>query len=186
MENKIVLQTGNYKKLISYQKANAIYCMTFYFINHYLVKGDRTRDQMLQAARSGKQNIVEGCAASSTSAKTEIKLVSVAKASLKELLEDYEDYLRTRGFRQWEKNSIEYICMRNLGKMYNNAAFYMRLIKTRPPQTIANMCIILLHQTDYLLFRQLARLEQDFKEHGGFSERMYQARKVVKGKSNVK
>lgn len=74
MKNKIVLQTGNYKKLISYQKANAIYCMTFYFINHYLVKGDRTRDQMLQAARSGKQNVVEGCAASSTSAKTEIVL----------------------------------------------------------------------------------------------------------------
>lgn len=176
MEEKIILHTGNYKKLLSYQKANALYCLTYYFIEHYLKKGDRTRDQMLQAARSGKQNIVEGCAASATSAKTEIRLVSVAKASLKELLEDYEDYLKTRGHRQWEPDSVEFRCMRKLGWKHNDAAFYMKLAETRPPETIANMCIVLLHQVDYLLFRQLERLERDFKEHGGFSERMYRVR----------
>lgn len=183
MNEKIIPNKGNYKKLISYQKANVIFCLTFYFITHYLKKGDRTRDQMLQAARSGKQNIVEGCAASPTSAKTEIRLVSVAKASLKELLEDYEDFLKTRGFRQWEVGSVEYNCMRELGRKHNDVAFFMRLAKTRPPETIANMCIILLNQTDYLLFRQLQRLELDFVANGGFSERMARVRKATKGGS---
>ena len=181
MNENIILHVGNYKKLISYQKANAIYCLTYYFIEHYLKKGDRTRDQMLQAARSGKQNIVEGCAASSTSAKTEIRLVNVAKASMKELLEDYEDYLKTREHRQWEPDSVEFRSMRNLGRKHNDADFYMKLAKTRPPETIANMCIILLNQLDYLLFKQLKRLERDFIANGGFSERMYRVRKNSRG-----
>lgn len=104
---KLIRPSGNYRKLLSYQKTEVIYEMTFYFCNTYLQKGDRTVDQMVQAARSGKQNIIEGSAASSTSAKTEIKLVNVAKASLQELLEDYIDYLRTRGHRQWEEGSVE-------------------------------------------------------------------------------
>lgn len=87
--NELIKQKGNYKSLISYQKADAIYRMTYHFCRKYLSKGDRTTDQMVQAARSGKQNIVEGCAGASTSTKTEIKLINVAKASLKELLEDY-------------------------------------------------------------------------------------------------
>ena len=91
---------------------SAFYEMTFYFCQKYLQKGDRTIDQMVQAARSGKQNIIEGCAASTTSAKTEIKLVNVAKASLQELLEDYEDYLKTRHCRQWEEGSEELEAMR--------------------------------------------------------------------------
>ena len=99
----LIPRKGNYKKLLSYQKTEVIFEMTYYFCHNYLQRGDRTIDQMVQAARSGKQNIVEGCAASATSNKTEIKLVSVAKASLQELLEDYEDYLRTRGHRQWEE-----------------------------------------------------------------------------------
>lgn len=181
MNENIIPHVGNYKKLISYQKANAIYCLTYYFIEHYLKKGDRTRDQMLQAARSGKQNIVEGCAASATSAKTEIRLVNVAKASMKELLEDYEDYLKTRGHRQWEPDSVEFRSMRDLGRKHNDAAFYMKLAETRPPETIANMCIILLNQLDYLLFKQLKRLERDFIANGGFSERMYRVRKNSRG-----
>ncbi len=181
MNENIIPHVGNYKKLISYQKANAKYCLTYYFIEHYLKKGDRTRDQMLQAARSGKQNIVEGCAASSTSAKTEIRLVNVAKASMKELLEDYEDYLKTRGHRQWETDSVEFRSMRDLGRKHNDADFYMKLAETRPPETIANMCIILLNQLDYLLFKQLKRLERDFIANGGFSERMYRVRKNSRG-----
>ena len=176
MPEQLIPHRGNYKQLLSYQKTNVIFCLTYYFVEHYLQKGDRTYDQMLQAARSGKQNIIEGSAASSTSAKTEIKLINVAKASLQELLEDYEDYLKTRGFRQWEEDSEELKAMRDLGKKHNDAEFFMTLAETRPPETIANMCIVLIKQADYLLFKQLQRLGDDFMKEGGFSERMYRLR----------
>ena len=177
MQEKLIRPTGNYRKLLSYQKTEVIYEMTYYFCQHYLQHGDRTIDQMVQAARSGKQNIIEGCAASATSAKTEIKLLNVAKASLQELLEDYIDYLRTRGHRQWEENSKEWTAMRELGRAHNDAAFFMHLCSTRPPETIANMVIILINQADYLLFKQLQRLETDFVNQGGFSERMSRVRR---------
>lgn len=136
---------------------------------------------MIQAARSGKQNIIEGSAASATSSKTEIKLVNVAKASLKELLEDYEDYLKVHNKRQWEKGSREYEAMRRLGREQNDADFFMRLIETRPPETIANMVIILLNQADYLLYRQLNQLSENFMQNGGFSERMTVIRRQKRG-----
>ena len=178
---KLIRPSGNYRKLLSYQKTEVIYEMTFYFCNTYLQKGDRTVDQMVQAARSGKQNIIEGSAASSTSAKTEIKLVNVAKASLQELLEDYIDYLRTRGHRQWEEGSVELETMRQLGREHNDAEYFMNLCATRPPETIANMAIVLIKQADYLLFKQLERLEKDFVDQGGFSERMMRIRKEKRG-----
>ena len=181
MPEKLIRPSGNYRKLLSYRKTEVIYEMTFYFCHKYLQKGDRTIDQMVQAARSGKQNIIEGCAASATSAKTEIKLVNVAKASLQELLEDYIDYLRTRRHRQWEEGSAEWNAMRELGKKHNDAAFFMQLCETRPPETIANMAIILINQADYLLFKQLERLEKDFVTQGGFSERMMRVRKEKRG-----
>ena len=173
---ELIENRGNYKNLISYQKANTIFCITYYFCDKYLSKGDRTVDQMIQAARSGKQNIIEGCAASSTSRKTEIKLINVAKASLRELLEDFEDYLKTRNHRQWEKESIEFEAMKRLARKHNDSEFYMSLIQSRPPETIANMAIILLNQTDYLLYRQLKALEKSFLEEGGFSEKLYRMR----------
>lgn len=181
MNEELIPRRGNYKKLLSYQKTEVIFEMTYYFCHHYLQRGDRTIDQMVQAARSGKQNIVEGCAASATSNKTEIKLVSVAKASLQELLEDYKDYLRTRGHRQWEEGSKELEAMRRLGREHNDAPFFMNLVQTRPPETIANMAIVLIKQADYLLFRQLQRLADDFVEEGGFSERMMRIRKTKRG-----
>lgn len=181
MPEKLIKHTGNYRQLLSYQKTEVIYEMTFYFCHKYLQKGDRTIDQMVQAARSGKQNIIEGSAASSISAKTEIKLVGVAKASLQELLEDYIDYLRTRGHRQWEEGSEEWTVMRELGKKHSDAVFFMKICETRPPETIANMAIILINQADYLLFRQLERLEKDFIAQGGFSERMMRVRKEQRG-----
>lgn len=177
----IIKSTGDYKKLLTYQKSDVIYRITYYFCHNYLEKGDRTVDQMIQAARSGKQNIIEGCAASATSAKTEIKLVNVAKASLKELIEDYEDYLKTRQHRQWLPGSKEHETMRRLGATHNDAEFFMNIVATRPPETIANMVIILLKQVDYLLFRQLQRLEADFIDNGGFSERMAAARRKKRG-----
>ena len=104
--------------------------------------------------------------ASATSAKTEIKLLNVAKASLQELLEDYEDYLKTRGHRQWEEGSAEYESMRRLGREHNDSEFFMNLAQSRPPETIANMAIILIKQADYLLHKQLQRLSDDFIKEG--------------------
>lgn len=173
---KLVPNQGNYKALISYKKAEAIYDITFNFCSRFLQKGDRTVDQMVQAARSGKQNIVEGCAASSTSSATEIKLLNVAKASLQELLADYEDYLRTRGLRQWEEGSIELLKMRELGRRRNDSAFYREFIETRSDETIANMAIVLIKQTDYLLYRQIERLGEKFLREGGFREKMTRLR----------
>lgn len=172
----LLLRTGNYRKLLTYQKAEAIYDITYYFCKNYLQRGDRTIDQMVQAARSGKQNIVEGSAASATSKETEIKLVNVAKASLQELLVDYEDYLRTRNHRQWENNSVELLKMRELGRKHNDSTFYMPLVKVRPPETIANMAICMIKQTDYMLFKQLQSLGEDFLKNGGMRERMTRMR----------
>lgn len=179
--SELISNSSNYKNLLSYQKTDVIYQLTYYFLTHYMTKSDRTYDQMLQASRSGKQNIVEGSAASATSAKTEIKLLNVAKASLKELLEDYEDYLKTRHHRQWEKGSKEFEAMRKLGREHDDPGFFLKLAETRPPETIANMVIILLNQADYLLFKQLQRLAEDFEKNGGFSERMAAIRKKKRG-----
>ena len=169
-------KAGNYRKLFSYQKAETIYDITYYFCHKYLHKGDRTIDQMIQAARSGKQNIAEGCAASATSKETEIKLINVAKSSLQELLIDYEDYLRTREFAQWRETSKELLKMRELGKRHNDSIYFMEIVKTRPPETIANIAICLIKQTDYLLFKQLKTISEQFLNEGGFKERMFKMR----------
>lgn len=179
---ELIQQRGNYKNLISYQKSEVIFCLTYYFVEHFLQKGDRTCDQMIQAARSGKQNIIEGCAAGITSSKTEIKLVNVAKASLQELLEDYEDYLKTRNHRQWEEDSPELLKMRELGRQHSDHDFFLKIAETRPPETIANMCIVLIKQADYLLFRQLQRLADNFEKQGGFSEKMFRVRSQKRSK----
>jgi four helix bundle suffix protein len=177
MRNNTLLScSGHYKKLYTYQKAEAIFDITYYFCRQYLKRGDRTVDQMVQAARSGKQNIVEGSAASATSKETEIKLVNVAKASSLELLTDYEDFLRTRGFRQWEMDSVEMRKMRQLGSIHNDTAFYMNIVRTRPPDTIANIAICLIKQNDFMLHRQLKTLSEQFLSEGGFREKMTRMR----------
>src|SRR5690606_38909447 len=107
---------GNYRKLLSYRKAEIIHDITFHFCRRFFARGDRTIDQMIQAARSGKQDIAEGSAASGTSSEMEIKLVGVARASLEELLNDYQDYLQVRGFPLWDKDSKEALYVRRLGK----------------------------------------------------------------------
>ena len=176
MSEELIPHRGNYKKLLSYQKSDVIFQLTYFFCHKYLQRGDRTIDQMVQAARSGKQNIAEGSKVSATSTKLELNLVNVAKASLNELLEDYEDYLKTRGHQQWKEGSAEYEAMRRLGREHNDSEFFMNLAQTRPPETIANMAIILIKQADYLLYRQLQRLSDDFVKEGGFSERMTRIR----------
>ena len=142
MTTSILANSGNFHNLLTYKKAEVIYDLTFWFCGRYLSHGDRTIDQMIQAARSGKQNIAEGSAASATSSETEIKLVNVAKASFKELLADYEDWLRVRGKHQWEQNSKELEAMRRLGRAHDDSAFFVSMAETRPPETVNSFSVI--------------------------------------------
>ena len=168
---------GGYENLLSFQKARIVYDGTVRFCNRFVDKRSRTHDQMVQAARSGKQNILEGSQASGTSKETEIKLTNVARASLEELLEDYRDFLRTHDQPLWEKNSKEAMFVRKLGAQANTSyESYKEYIETRPPEIVANILICLIHQTNYLLDQQIRRLEQDFLKEGGLRERMTRAR----------
>ena len=177
---------GNYQELLSYQKAEVIYDLTFRFCRNFLTKGDRTIDQMIQAARSGKQNIVEGSKASGTSKAMEINLTGVARASLEELLEDYRDFLRVRDLKTWEKDSREARFVRKLGnKSHVSYESFREFVETRPAEVVANIAICLIHQASYLLDRQLKRLEQDFIEQGGLRERMTRARLQYRNRDNA-
>lgn len=168
---------GGYQDLLSYRKAVIVYDATVKFCERFLNNRDRTVDQMVQAARSGKQNIIEGSMASGTSTETEIKLTNVARASLEELLEDYRDFLRTRGFPLWEKTSREALFVRNIGANRNTSyESYRSYIETRPANVVANIVVCLIHQTNYLLDQQIRKLEKAFLEKGGLRERMFQAR----------
>lgn len=168
---------GNYRELLSYQKAEVIYDCTYRFCARFLKRGDRTIDQMVQAARSGKQNIIEGSQASGTSKEMEIKLTNVARASLAELLADYEDFLRVRDFPLWAKDAKEALYVRRLGnKPHTTYETYREFCDTRPPEVVANIAICLVHQACFLLDQQLRRLEQDFLKEGGLRERMTRAR----------
>jgi len=174
---RIILPHGKYKELLSFRKAEIIYDLTVQFCRRYYSCKDRTVDQMVQAARSGKQNIAEGCMASGTSKETEIKLINVARASLEELLQDYHDFLRTRDQPVWEKNSTEALYVRKLGRSADESfETYRKFIETRPSAVVANIAICLIHQANYLLDRQLTALEQKFLTEGGIRERMTKAR----------
>lgn len=167
---------GGYESLKAFQKARIIFDGTVCFCGRFLVRRDRTIDQMVQAARSGKQNILEGSQVSGTSKEMELKLVGVARASLGELLEDYEDYLRTRRLRRWSKDSREALYVRRLGSRNASYESYRTYVETRPAETVANILICVIHQTNFLLDRLLARLEADFLKEGGLRERMTRAR----------
>lgn len=168
---------GNYRELLSYQKAEVVYDLTFRFCERFLKRGDLTVDQMVQAARSGKQNIAEGSQASGTSKEMELKLMNVARASLEELLCDYQDYLRVRDQRLWAKDSREALYVRRLGNgTHVTYETYREFCETRPAEVVANIAVCLIHQANYLLDQQIRRLEQDFVKNGGLRERMTRAR----------
>ena len=179
MENNITSYINwniNYKKLLSYKKCVIIYDLTYHFCSRYIDPKDRTYDQMIQAARSGKQNIVEGYADMATSKEMGIKLFNVARGSLLELYEDYNDYLRVRGLRIWEEQSPEATIMNQLAFKNSDPAYFTSLIETRNDETIANMAIILIKQAIVLLHRYLERVSQNFANEGGFREKMTQVR----------
>jgi four helix bundle suffix protein len=168
---------GGYENLLSFQKARIVYDGTVRFCARFLQKSDRTYDQMVQAARSGKQNILEGSQASGTSKETEIKLINVARASLEELLEDYRDFLRVRGAPLWEKDSKQALFVRKLGATKDSSyASYKTYIDSRPAEVVANILVCLIHQTNYLLDQQIRQLEKAFLQEGGLRERMTRAR----------
>ena len=166
---------GGYRNLRSYQTATLIYDLTVDFCDHYIDKYSRTRDQMIQAARSGRQNIAEGSQASGISKKTEIKLVGVARASLEELLVDYEDFLRQRGLELWRKDSSKATAVRALA--YKTNRTYMTYMSyLNQPERAANCLICLIHQANFLLDRQLQVLDKSFVEQGGYTENLFKRR----------
>jgi four helix bundle suffix protein len=176
---------GGYRNLITYQKAEIIYDATIYFTNRFFRKYDRTIDQMVQSARSGKQNIAEASMASGTSKETEIKLTNVARASLEELLLDYEDFLRTNKFEIWGKEHRLVRRLRELNRTPNaNYETFRKAIENENPEICANVMIGLINLTTYLLNKQIKSLEEAFLNEGGLRERMTEARITRRSTNN--
>ena len=169
---------GGFRELKSYQMSEIVYDATSAFCDRWIGRRSRTHDQMVQAARSGKQNIAEGSMASGTSKKTEFKLVGVARASLEELLLDYQDFLRQRKLPLWQKSHSQAQKIRKLAFAKNRSySTYRPYIESSSPEIAANTLICLIHQTNFLLDRQLRQMEKQFLDQGGFTERLYCARK---------
>jgi four helix bundle suffix protein len=188
-KDSLIPPHGGYRKLRSFQCSQIVYDATVVFCDRFVDKHSRTRDQMIQAARSGVQNIAEGSMASATSKKTELKLTSVARASLEELLLDYEDFLRQRGLRIWDKNSPDAHSVR---KRYQSVELDKSdrsdgsdksdpyHIKTVAAETAANIMVCLINQASFLVGRQMQQLERSFLSEGGFTERLYRQRQAVR------
>ena len=174
---EIVRPHGGFSGLRAHEAAEIAYDATVVFCDRFIDRRSRTHDQMVQAARSGKQNIVEGSAAAGTSSKTELRLIGVARASLEELLADYRDFLRQRGLAQWPKDHPQAQEVRRLAYQENRSyKTYRPYFEEASPETAANAAICLTCQATYLLDRLIKQLERDFLEHGGISERMLAAR----------
>ena len=177
MTERLIPPHGGYRKLLSYQKARIVFDATAYFCKRFISMRDRTYDQMIQAARSGKQNIVEGSQASGTSREMEIKLTSVARASLEELLEDYCDFMRLRGIEEWSPEHAYAQRLRQLNRQ-PDATYetFRKGIEHADPAICTNVILGLVKVTCYLLDQQLKRLETDFLSDGGMRERMTRLR----------
>ncbi len=181
----LIPKHGGYRKLRSFQVAQLVYDATVIFCDRFIGKRNRLYDQMVQSARSGVQNIAEGSMASATSKKTELKLTGVARASLEELLLDYQDFLRQRGLCLWHKDSPEALAVRkkylsdrseSSDKLDVSDSSDPYCFKTASPEVVANTIICLINQASYLLGRQLKKLERQFLDEGGFTERLYRER----------
>ena len=195
----LIPKHGGYRKLKSFQISQLVYDITVRFCDKYIDRFSRTKDQMVQAARSGVQNIVEGSQASATSKKTEIKLTQVARASLEELRLDYEDFLRHKGLKLWESDCllrkqlvnkrcqtadqvaqwiVETVKENGLnGQDRRNIGSMKSILSTKVyPEYSANATLVLIGVACSLLDRQVQRLAKDFEENGGFTERLYKVR----------
>jgi len=178
---RIIPPHGGYRELQSYQMAEIVFDGTAAFCDRFIDRRSRTHDQMVQAARSGKQNIAEGSMASGTSKKSELKLIGVARASLEELLIDYQDYLRQQGFPLWGKDHPKAREVRALCYKKNRSYLtYKTYFEENSAEIAANALVCLIHQTNYLLDQQLRALEKDFLKEGGFTERLYRVRSQMR------
>lgn len=174
---KVLQNEVQYQDLYFYQKTEVIYVMTYHFAKRFLdSKGDRTVDQMIQAARSGKQNIVEGLADGMTSTEMQLKLLNVARSSLKELRADYEDYLHTRELPFWDAKHHRYEDMLTFCRKHNKVSDYEPYLKQWNDEEICNIALTLLHMTDRMMKTYISGLDQQFVTQGGIKERMYAAR----------
>ena len=178
---RIIPPHGGYRELQSYQMAEIVFDATAVFCDRFIDRRSRTHDQMVQAARSGKQNIAEGSMASGTSKKTELKLIGVARASLEELLLDFQDYLRQQRLPLWGKDDAKAKEIRALAYKSNRSyKTYKAYLEDSPPEIAANTMICLIHQTNYLLDQQLRALEKEFLKEGGFTEKLYRVRSQMR------
>jgi len=174
---------GGYQDLKSFQKAEVVYDATVYFCERFLNRRDRTFDQMVQAARSGKQNIVEGSQISGTSKEIEIKLTNVARASQEELLTDYRDFLRLRGIKEWEKDDPLALRLRELCRQPDaDYDTFRKGIEHDDPAICANVILGLIKVTNFLLDQQIRKLEKEFVLQGGLRENMTRARLAERAK----
>ena len=184
MAEHFIPSHGGYENLLSFQKARIVYDGTVRFCQRFLEKRDRTVDQMIQATRSGKQNILEASRASGTSKETEIKLTNVAQASLEELLKDYRDFLRLRGIAEWPKDHSYTRRLRQLNRAPDaNYETFRKGIEHPDPAIAGNVMIGLIKLTNYLLDQQLHYLEKAFVKEGALRERMTRARLVERAKT---
>ena len=188
MAKRKLRPSGGYRKLATFQIATIIYDATVWFCEKFLDPRSRTVDQMVQAARSGRQNIAEGSRASATSSQTELRLVNVARSSLEELLLDYEDYLRHRHLVQWDPDGAEAMAVRNVPRKFKSDQsnqtdltdltdqqrweLYAPWLEHDNPAVRANALICLINQANYLLDQQIASLEEQFVDEGGYSEQL--------------
>ncbi len=174
---RVLRQVANWKNLYFYQKADTLYQMTFVFCDRFLPKyGDRTVDQMIQAARSGKQNIVEGSEDGMTSTEMELKLLNVARSSIGELKEDYQDYIKAHHITQWTKEHPRFQSMQDFTKQHNRLDEYEPYFLKWSEEEMTNIGLTLCFQVDAMMNSYLVTLENRFVEEGGIKERMYSAR----------
>lgn len=172
----------SYRTLLAFQKAECVYDITYYFISHFMDRThDRTVDQMEQAARSGKQNIVEGYSDAEGSTESEHKLTVIAKGSLEELKEDYLDFLRVHNYEIWDSKHEKYLACQPLFRKHNDTAYYQRQIKDRSSEEIANIALIVIYQTLALIRGLIDWQDEKFLREGGIKEQRYRARTERRG-----
>lgn len=176
-KGKVLKKAVVWKDLYFYRKSDTLFQLTVEFCHRFLpAYGDRTVDQMIQAARSGKQNIVEGSEDGQTSSEMEIKLLNIARGSLQELRADYNDYLNTRHLTSWPANSERQQRLREFCHSHNDYSDYEPFVNKMSDEEMANMAITLCHQTDKMMCAYIEKLEKQFVTEGGIKERMYAAR----------
>ena len=173
---QVLRKQANWENLYFYQKSNVLYQMTFAFTKRFLTRGDRTIDQMVQAARSGKQNIVEGSADGVTSTEMELKLLNVARSSIKELKEDYEDYITSRHLKRWGQGHPRYDAMLKFCRKHNRIEDYQDFFERWTDEEMANIALTLCHMVDKMMTTYEKQLEETFVKEGGIKERMTAAR----------